>query len=175
MFSQWALPLLLILALGCDPPNEDHPFKGITRTSYDSTGNPVVIDEDPDDWQIGVEVEGILYDPIILDPNVPFVEAIYPAVPNPASDSTDIWVAIESKKILAIWIIDKQDQIVKTFIADTVVAGYWLFTWFLDDDDGQLVSNGVYRCLYNWDSEYYRDGQWHGFTVTGHGDIEVDR
>jgi len=135
-------------------------------TTGTSIHDTIIVSVDRDDWKIN-------YQPPFPD-KLPPDYYIGPAFPNPCSDSTFIFVAFSGKKLLNIYIKDENGNKIRTIHNDTLTAGDWSLFWFLDDNEGNRVENGIYRCYYNF--ELTRND---GDTVcihnaSGYGDIKVE-
>ncbi|MFB0517048.1 MAG: hypothetical protein ACETWG_10675 [Candidatus Neomarinimicrobiota bacterium] len=158
--------LLPIFLITCDLFEEEHPFQGITVTTVDSLGNMIILKEDPDDWRIQYRPEP--------DPGPPLLDEIGPSFPNPAVDSTTILSALEESTFVFIWIVDRDQKVVKTLVNKGRQAGYWKDVWYREDDSGRRVAADTYRCKYQWFRQKSVDSVLTLVEAYGHGDIRVE-
>lgn len=171
-----------------DPTLFHSEFKGITYTNIEYLQEHGVNDSmmivDPDDWEndpvwpytdimrsstVSLSIQTLsnynfeLSQDTIGIPVDPFWYPIYPAYPNPiGKDGTcRIRFSLPALRPVIMAIIDKDYNIVKTFVSGFMPAGDHILFWDLTNDAGEKVCSDVYRCIY-----YMGDFQ-------GHGDIWV--
>jgi len=167
----FSILVILLIICNCDLFIDDSPYSGITETVIDTLENNGqikyrIISEDPDDWDIS-------YKPLPRDKyNLPTTYQIGPAFPNPVSDSTFIKLAMASNKKIHIYVKNENDKLVKTIINYTLSAGYYHLYWNLDNEYGNKVNSGIYRCFYEIENAIYIDSVY--YSIFGHGDIKVD-
>jgi len=167
----FSILVILLIICNCDLFIDDSPYSGITETVIDTLENNGqieyrIISEDPDDWDIS-------YKPLPTDKyNLPTTYQIGPAFPNPVSDSTFIKLAMASNKKIHIYVKNENDKLVKTIINDTLSAGYYHLYWNLDNEYGNKVNSGIYRCFYEIENARYIDSVY--YSIFGHGDIKVE-
>ncbi len=151
------------------------PDTKITVTVSNGPGSFTIVSQDPDDWQIHPsKIVHYALGGRQLDPR------ITPAYPNPAHDSTSLEFTMGLGGLPSFRMYTSQGVLVKTLFKDPIDAGAELIVWHLDDEAGNRVPPGYYRCVYSWNTAVC-DGppgtscsQMIDLTVSGHGDIKVD-
>ncbi|MCK6543963.1 hypothetical protein L6Q79_14920 [bacterium] len=147
MFSKTMSLTILLMLLACD--NSD-VISGYTET--DSQGD--VISEDEDDWRVTIKGESVI--------SAPEVAA---AFPNPTNGPIEFRYKIASSMKVTMY-IKSSKRIVRYLMDDQFMSqGFHSIIWDLNKDDGDRISNGLYRCVFKFK---------HGNTIyTSYGDIKV--
>jgi hypothetical protein len=124
------LPILLMLFIGCKnnrQNSEDCQFTGVLRT--DSIGNVLLTADLDNDWCI--------YGSALR---------LFPAFPNPTSDSTKIRFTVFDNERVIMKIVSPCCG--ETLLVDSVyLAGDHYFTWRLNEANNEILESGIYRCL----------------------------
>jgi hypothetical protein len=145
----------------------------ITHTLRDSSGSPVVISTDPDDWNLNLTPTPSF----TIQETGSFATFITPAYPNPSSDSVSIVFSLSVATTVTFKIFDSNQNLVNVLIDGNHPAGYYLVNWRLDDQLGNNVAPGFYHCTYTWNARVFRQGSnymdYSDVAVSGSGDIEV--
>ncbi|MFQ6616146.1 MAG: FlgD immunoglobulin-like domain containing protein [Fidelibacterota bacterium] len=74
----------------------------------------------------------------------PFAFKLYPNFPNPFNPETRIRFEIPSRESVKLIIYDVRGYRVRTLVSDVFGAGHHVVNWDGRNDDGNLVSSGVY-------------------------------
>ncbi len=136
--------------------NFTNPFSGITET--DSAGNTLSLDAD--DWRL------VSVPTATLSPDE--MPEIRPAFPNPATYKAIIFLRVQKDESdVDIHILDRQEKTIRVIQKGYLPAGIYNFRWDLDDDDGHLQKNDIYRCKISFTQDGYR--------FSSYGDIQILR
>lgn len=154
-------------------PSGEESGTTITHTLRDSSGGPVVVSVDPDDWNL----EMAPTPPFTIQKTGAFSTYITPAYPNPGSDSVSILFSLSVATTVTFKIFDSNQNVVNVLIDGEHPAGFYRLDWRLDDQSGIKVAPGFYHCTYAWNAEVFRQGSNYAdslhVSVSGSGDIEV--
>ncbi len=140
------LALALSMAPGCQDRGPDAIaggciFSGITVT--DASGN--VISEDPGDW---CPSESTAF--------------LYPALPNPTNGSISFSFGLASAGHVRMEILSRGCIHKRTLADRDFVAGLHVLSWDFTDDQGQPLSPGIYRCVFQ------------AAGIECHGDVQLE-
>ena len=83
----------VVLVIACElfeVKEDDFPYKGITETIVDDSGNVIIIAEDLDDWKINYSSDSIPCYQTHDNPPIFLSYQVFVAYPNPAADSVTI-------------------------------------------------------------------------------------
>jgi hypothetical protein len=145
-----ALPLLILstcILVSCSEDNRPlgptvH-YRGITVTNEDS---PVPISIDPEDWCFKVGIPQSQGDSIPSDV-LPSQYSLGPAYPNPASAIVTIPFGLPISSHVTIYILLAPGVVVREIVDEPLNAGMHVADWPLDNQDGEPLPRGIYRCV----------------------------
>ncbi|MBL7996322.1 hypothetical protein JNM05_13210 [bacterium] len=145
----FTLFLILIVVPSCD--KNDDSISGITET--DALGN--IISTDERDWQITSS-----------NHSSGSMPSLQPAYPNPTDGPLTFRFGFPDTMRVTIQIKNSK-RVIRTLLDNEFrQIGYHTIQWDLKDDEGNIVPNGLYRCVFSFSSGTK--------TSKGYGDIEVD-
>ncbi|MBD3341888.1 MAG: hypothetical protein GF353_22485 [Candidatus Lokiarchaeota archaeon] len=134
--------LLLSISITCNrnstSPDAGHIFTGITETTVDGE----ILSEDPNDWKWDAsEKEG---DVIITGSY-----RLRPAFPNPTYNLPMLFqFEIPKQTFCNFYLVNEKMDTVKIFHSGLFVAGFFSVTWKLDNQSGERLPPGMYRCFF---------------------------
>jgi hypothetical protein len=147
---------------GCEKENNvfnvdytPHPFSGITHTNAVGAINGPV---DTDDWRLNAEAKRV-FENLWLSES-PDTNSIYPAFPNPVSESFGLRFYLSKQSEWSFILIDNDRNILKSATGESD-AGLKTIWWSTAGDTGGALAPGIYRVM-------YRIGD-----RVGYGDIEI--
>jgi hypothetical protein len=152
----------------------DMPIGGITQTLRDSSGYFIIVSVDPNDWKLNLSPQPSF----TIEQNGKFSTFITPAYPNPSSDSISVMFSLSVATKVSFKIIDGNGNVVRTLMDGDFTAGYYRVDWRLNDQSGNRVKAGLYRCTYSWKARVFAAGSNYSqnadVAVSGVGDIQVN-
>jgi len=167
---------LLLVFYYCDLFEDDNPYSGITETTIEEIDEwhkpiQVIISEDPDDWKCNYnpKLPDDFYDKYQM-----MMPSIGPAYINPCTDSIYIFITWPENNYAKIYIKNGDKKIIRTLYDDSLSIGYHYIYWYLDDNEGNKVNDGIYRCYYNFQHTIFIDSTNKTFEVSGYGDIKIE-
>ena len=119
--------------------------EGITETDLD--GN--IISDDTDDWFINNQEEPVCEN---MGHSFPAEFGVYPAFPNPATDSTKICFALQTESYVSAKIISANGELIYVLYDGRLPVGWYNFEWNLTDLEGIKVQSGLYGCLFEFEN-----------------------
>ena len=127
------LLFILLIFHSCDdtknPVDSSKSFTGISYTDE----NGIITKDDTNDWQ-----------PRITFP-LPDLLSSEPAYPNPTNNTITIIYGLAKQADVLIEIYREPGEVIKTLANEPLTAGKYTIIWDTKDNDGNDVSNGIFR------------------------------
>ncbi|MBD3340783.1 MAG: hypothetical protein GF353_16870 [Candidatus Lokiarchaeota archaeon] len=134
--------LLLSITITCNrnstSPDDEPIFTGITETNVDGD----ILSEDPNDWKWDASEKA---GDVIITGSY----QLRPAFPNPTYNLPMLFqFELPKQTFCNLYLMNENMDTVKIFHRELMVAGFYSVIWKLDDQSGERLPPGMYRCFF---------------------------